>query len=612
MSKKIKIEFFIVVIGIAFLVYSCANKAQGPTGGPRDKTPPKVLKSFPKNGAINFAKKQIEIDFDEMISIEKPNENVIISPPQVKPPDVKAIGKKVTVTFLENLKDSTTYSINFGNGIVDLNEKNAIKNYLFSFSTGSQIDTLKIAGTVIDAENLDPLAGIIVGIYTETSDSVFTKKPFLRIAKTDQNGRFSIDNIKKGKYKVFALSDANHDYYYQPGEGLAMCDSLVAPTYRIEEMKDTVWKDSIHVDSVRTYMGTHFLPDNLALHFFKENKKRQYFIKAERKEPFVFNLFFNAPQTKLPEIKPLNFNWDGKYLLQKNAGMDSLTYWITDSTVWKTDTLRMQMKYLKTDSLYQLSTSTDTVNVFMRKARISSKIKAAKKLTVTKVKPLKFTNNTSSPFEVYNPIIFTFEAPLTIFDVSQIRLSQKIDTTYKQIPFKWRQLDSIHVTYAIDYKWIPEKTYKIEIDSAAFTSIYNKVSDEFKSEFKIRSLDEYSSVKILMATYNPKAVLQILDSKDVLIASKSANEKGTIFQYLKPGDYYIRLFIDGNGNGKWDTGDLAHRRQPEEVFYYPKKLTLMANWEFEEIWDYKLVPLLQQKPAELLKLTTTKKKDNNQ
>ena len=612
MNKKTQIKLFVVTLAVMLLVYACANKAQGPTGGPKDKTPPRVLRSFPVNGALDYNKKQVEIDFDEMVSIEKASENVIISPPQVKEPDVKSLGKKVTVNFGDKLLDNTTYSINFGNAIVDLNEKNPLKNYLFSFSTGNQIDTLKISGTVINSEDLNPMSGVIVGIYMETSDSVFFKKPFLRIGRTDDKGHFSIDNIKKGKYKIFALGDANRDYYYQQGEGLAMCDSLLTPTSRLEQMNDTIWKDSIHVDSVRTYMGTHFLPDNIALRYFKENKKRQYFVKSERKEPFVFSLFFNTSLSKLPDIKPLNFKWDDtKYILQKSLKADTLTYWIKDSTVWNTDTLRMQMTYLKTDSLFQLRSVTDTVNVFMRKGKISQKAKALKKSTKPKIEPLKFSNNISSSFDVFSPVVFDFEVPIANYDLSKITLSQKKDTTYKEIPFKWRSLDSIHMKFALDYKWVPEMSYRVEVDSAAFTSIYDRVTKEASNDFKIKSLDDYSSVKMLMANFNPKAVMQMLDSKDVLLDTKPVSEKGTLFEYLKPGDYYIRMFIDENGNGKWDTGDFTQKRQPEQVYYYPKKLSLKANWEFEETWDYTQVPLLQQKPAELLKLAAAKKKDNN-
>ncbi|MFT3753065.1 MAG: Ig-like domain-containing protein [Paludibacter sp.] len=604
MRYKVKIQTAFVVVAIMLLVHACANKAQGPTGGPKDETPPKVMKSVPLNNSLNFNKKQIYIDFDEMVSIEKATENVIISPPQVKPPDVKSLGRRVSVNFNEDLLDSTTYSINFGNAIVDLNEKNALKNYLFSFSTGNQIDTLKISGTVINAEDLNPMAGIIVGIYVETSDSVFLKKPFLRIGKTDEKGHFSIDNVKKGTYKVFALGDANHDYFFQSGEGLALYDSLVTPTFRREQMQDSIWKDSLHFDSVRTYIGTRFLPDDITLQFFKENKKRQYFVKYERKEPFSFSFFFNTVATELPVIKPLNFEWEGKHLLQRNATMDSLTYWLTDSTVWNVDTLEMTVTYLKSDSLMKLVSVTDTLNVSMRKARINPKAKA--KIT-PKVEALKLNSNISPAFEVYNPVILKFETPLAAADLSKIKLSQKVDTVLKTIAFKWRQVDSTKTTYAIENKWIPEAAYELKIDSAAFVSIYKKVSNVFSEQFKIRSLDEYSSVKLFLAHFDPKVMLQVLDSKDNLLATKPAAEKGAVFEYLKPGDYYVRMFIDENGNGKWDTGDLATRKHPEQVFYYPKKLTLMANWEFEETWNYETVSLLKQKPAELMKDTSKKK-----
>jgi hypothetical protein len=406
---------------------------------------------------------------------------------------------------------------------------------------------------------------------------------------------------------VFALGDDNRDYFYEPSEGLAMMDSLVTPAFRMEEKKDTVWKDSTHVDSVRTHMGPHFLPDNLVLQFFRETIKRQYLVKNERKEPYSFNLLFNAPEAELPTIKPLNFNWDGKYLLQKNNTKDSLTYWLTDSTVWKIDTLKMTVAYMKTDSLMKLVPTTDTLNLFQRKT--ISKIKTKKSGISTKVEHYKFTNNIASSFDVYNPVFIHFETPLATAELSKIKLYQKVDTVLKPIKFKWVQSDSTQMNYAIEYKWVPEKSYELKIDSTAFTSIYNRVSDKFTESFKIKSLEEYSKIKLLLATFNPKIVLQVLDTKDTPIMTKKAEEKGTIFENLKPGDYYIRMFIDENGNGKWDTGELASHKQPEQVYYYPKKLTLMANWEFEETWDYKQTPLLLQKPTAIKK--DAKKKEGN-
>lgn len=589
----------LITVCLGLIIYSCANKSQGPTGGPKDETPPKVIKTVPLNAALNFKKKSIQIYFDENISIDNPAENVLISPPQQKQPTVKGNGRIVSVDFEQDLIDSTTYTINFGNSIVDLNEKNAVENYRFSFSTGNEIDTLKISGVVINAEDLNPMSKVLVGIYREQSDSVFYQKPFLRIGKTDEYGRFVIDNVKAGVYKVFALDDTNKDYFFQPGEGVAFIDSLVTPTFRIEEMKDTVWEDSIHVDSIRTYMGTRFLPDNIVMKFFKENKKRQYFVKSERKTEQTFQLFFNTKQTDLPVLKPLNFDWEGKYMLQKNSTLDSLTYWITDSAVYKIDTLQFTMTYLKTDSIYQLVPQTDTITVFQRKARVNTKAK--KSDTQPKIEFYKFNHNANGAFEVYNPIYIKFDSPLAEVDLSKIKLSEKIDTIYKDLPVKWIQSDSTKMLYSIKYKFEPEKSYELKIDSAAFRNIYNLNSDKSSGQFKVKSLDEYSSIKMLLSKFDSLVVFQVLDTRDAVLATKPATPKGTQFEYLKPGDFYLRAFIDSNRNGIWDTGDLSKKLQPETVYYYNKKLSLRANWEFEETWELGSVPLLEQKPTELKK-----------
>lgn len=587
-----------IVLVVALLVHACANKAQGPTGGPKDETPPRVVRSTPLNGSVNFKKKQIEIIFDENISIEKPGELIVISPPQLKQPEIKGNSKTISVSFEDNLKDSTTYTINFGSSIVDLNEKNVLKDYRFAFATGSQIDTLQISGMLVNAEDLNPVSGILVGIHAIEPDSAIYKVPFIRIGRTDEKGHFSIDNMKPGKYKVFALGDVSKDNIFQPGESVAFIDSIVSPTVRIEEKRDTIWKDSITVDSVHTYMGPRFLPDTLLFKLFKETKKRQYFLKSERKQAQSFSLFFNAKADSLPIIKPLNFNWDNKVLVQKNATLDSLTYWLKDSAVYGIDTLKMQMTYLKTDSLFRYVPQIDTLEVFERKGKVNTK---AKKSVEKVIEYLKVNDNASSQFDVFAKLLLKFEAPLEFADVSKMKLKQKVDTLFKDLALKWNQEDSTQMLYSVSHKWEPEESYLFTVDSAAIQSIYGLVNKPVKSEFKVKSLEEYSAIRILAATFDSLVVFQVLDNADKVLATKPAHPKGTLFEYLKPGEFFLRAFIDRNKNGKWDTGELSSRTQPEEVLYYPKKLTLRANWEFEETWDLQAVPLLEQKPAELIK-----------
>ena len=199
------------------------------------------------------------------------------------------------------------------------------------------------------------------------------------------------------------------------------------------------------------------------------------------------------------------------------------------------------------------------------------------------------------------PIFLKFDSPLGEVDLSKIKLSEKVDTVLKELPFKWVQTDSSKMQYSIKYKFEPEKSYELKIDSAAFRNIYNLNSDKVSAKFNVKSLDDYSGIKMLLSKFDSLVVFQVLDTKDAVLATKPATPKGVLFEYLKPGDFYLRAFIDSNRNGIWDTGDISKKLQPETVYYYNKKLSLRANWEFEETWDLQEVPLLEQKPFELKK-----------
>ena len=327
------------------LLSSCANLGGGPQGGPRDTIPPIVEKESPINGTLNFDAKRIEIHFDEYIQLNDIQKNVLISPPQQKAPEIKAIGKTLSVVFAEELTDSTTYTIDFGSAICDYNEKTPLLEYVYSFSTGDVIDSLAISGRVYDAGNLDPIAGVLVGIHTNSADSALNTIPFVRITRTDDNGYFTIHNMRSGKYRLFALNDISRDYLYQPGEAIAFADSIVEPYIEKREQLDTIWRDTIgidpetkdtlftrQVDSIVNVMKTYYLPDSLVLWYFTENKQRHYFKGVYREEQHAFTLIFSAPQDSMPIIQPLSpsqrdslasdsawVNWMDYTLLQTNT-----------------------------------------------------------------------------------------------------------------------------------------------------------------------------------------------------------------------------------------------------------------------------------------------------
>ncbi len=593
-----KLIRFIAFLVLAQGLFSCANRAAGPTGGPKDTIPPIVIRSVPENGAINFRKKEILVYFNENVTLDKISEHLVVSPPQKQQPVVKANAKQLSLKFEDELQDSTTYSVLFGDAIVDLNEKNPLKNYVFSFATGNEIDTLQIAGRLIHAENLDPATGVLVGLHKNLHDTAIVKENFVRVAKTNDEGEFVITNVKAGEYKVYALSDTNRDFMHQPGESVAFYDSIVIPEVKTIEHADTIWLDSLNIDTIHIHRAYSYHPDNLLLKHFKETKKRQYLIKAERANEKYFQFVFNDKQDSLPEIKPLNFDVDAKFLLQTNLTQDSLVYWISDSIVYQQDTLSMEVSYFKSDSIYQLVQQTDTFNLAMRKPR-AAKTKPGKEELKT-VPLLNLKTNLSSSFDVYRTITLESEEPLATIETSMMHLYQKVDTLYELKAFDFQRLDSIHRRFEIKHQWIPEQEYKFEIDSAACVSIYDRNTDKQTTSFKIKSLDDYSTLKIVLESYDPLAVIQVLDTKETIIQTKAAMAKGTTFEHLNPGDYFVRLFIDTNQNGLWDTGDLEARRQPEEVIYFHKKLSLRSNWELEESWNHLDETKLNLKPEELI------------
>jgi len=584
---------------LLLLMVSCANRAAGPTGGPRDSIPPVVIRSVPVNGAVNYKKKEILVYFNENVTLDKISENFIISPPQKIQPIVRANARVLTVTLEDELIDSTTYSLFFGNAIVDLNEKNPLPNYQFAFSTGNEIDTLQVSGRLYDAATLDPVAGVFVGLHASLKDSALYTDKFVRVTKTDEEGRFTIKNIKAGTYSIYALGDINRDFTYQTGEAVAFYHSTIVPEVIINQRSDTLWKDSVTIDTVRFTQSVTYHPDTITLKLFKESKKRQYLVKSERRDPRSFSLIFNRYQDSIPKLTPLNFDASASLLLQSNPTLDSLIWWIPDSAIYSKDTLSLAVSYMMTDSVFNLIPRTDTLTLAYRRPPASR--------AVAVVPVLNLSSNLNASFDSFNNIILKFDQPVLSLDTSLIHLQQRKDTLLTPLAFTVKKLDSAGLQYSLHHKWKAGESYEIKADSAAFTSIYQLSNNTWKSSFKIRPLEEYSSLKVILNPFDSLALIQVIDAKEVVIRQQSASKKGNLFEFLNPGDYFVKLVVDANQNGSWDTGDLIQRIKPEQVYYYSKKLSLKANWELEETWDYTSAANPFLKPDELIK----DKKDKN-
>ena len=598
------------VVTLVVMLYSCASIGR-PDGGPYDETPPRFIGSTPAAGALNNQRTKVSLLFDEFIKLEKATEKVVVSPPQVQQPEIKASGKRIQVNLLDSLKANTTYTIDFSDAIVDNNEGNPLGNFTFTFSTGTQIDTMEVSGTVLDASNLEPIKGILVGLHSNLNDSAFTKLPFDRVARTDSRGRFSIRGVAPGKYRIYGLMDADQTFTFnQKSEVIAFNDSLVIPRMEERIRMDTAWVDSLTYDTIveRKYM--HYLPDDLILRAFKEFNYSQYLIKSERLVPQKFTFYFAGQADTLPTLKGLNFDERDAFVIEKNPRNDTIHYWLKDSLLFKQDTLAISLTYLYTDTLNQLVSRTDTLNLVSKqkykKEEPEKKKKKKKKDEEDEPELTKFLPvNVGAPssMDVYGSISLTFDEPIARFDSAAIHLKEKVDTLWKDIPFEFEQ-DSLNLKrFNLYYDWEPGNEYEFSVDSTAFHGIYGLFTDKIKQGFKVRKLEEYASITFLVTGADSTAFVELLDAQDKVVRQSRLTDGGYAdFYFLNPGKYCARLVNDRNGNGIWDTGNFEKGEQPEEVYYYNMILEPKANWDLDkQSWDIHAIPLDKQKLDELKK-----------
>ncbi len=617
--------FIFVSLLLALMVHSCANIAS-PMGGEYDVDPPVVRGSMPDFNALNVSPQRVEIEFDENIKIESPTEKVIITPPQQNMPIIRAAGRRAVVELKDELLPNTTYTIDFTDAIVDNNEGNPLENFMFSFSTGDQLDTLSIAGKVLNAEDLEPVTGMYVGIHSNFDDTVFTNVPFERISRTDSRGNFIVRGMALGKYRVFALGDLNRDYKYDnPMEAIAFLDSIVMPSTMPAVRQDTVFVDSVTVDTILDVKYTRFLPDDLVLNSFLSGFQRLYLLKNERPVENKLNIFFSAP-TDAPGFSLIEpyVEGDDWYIAERNLNNDTLMLWITDSIVYQHDSIRMQISYIETDTLNKNVITNDTLTFNFTRTDQDKKAEDSKRdkrndddeedeNELPEIRYLNIQSNVQSTFELFNPVRIEIEQPVIKFDSSFVKLEIEVDSLYETIPFRF-ETDSINPRkFVLRPSWEPGAKYKISIDSAAVTSVYGLWNNTYEQVFTVKDLDQYGNLQISISglAEGKKAFVELLNNSDKPFRKNDVKGNVVTFQDLPPGEVYARLIIDDNGDGLWTTGNYEELRQPDKVYYYPGKFVIRAYSDHIEEWDLNAVPEIKQKPLEITINKPQEKKRRN-
>ena len=610
------------------MIVSCARMGQ-PDGGWYDDTPPRVVHTDPADKGTGVKSKKVTITFDEFIKLEDATSKVVISPPQIEPADIKASGKKIVVELKDSLMDNTTYTIDFSDAISDNNEGNPMGNYTYSFSTGERIDTFEVSGNVLDATNLEPIKGILVGLYDDLSDTVFARKPFIRVSRTDSRGRFVIRGIAPGTYRVYALQDADGNYIYsQKSEMLAFSHETFNPYAKPDIRQDTVWRDTLRIDSIIRTPYTHFYPDDIVLRAFTALQTDRYLVKSERAEPNKLNFYFSYGNDSLPQLRGLNFNSDSAFVVDSNLKNDTITYWIKDTTLINTDSLTLEARYLITDSTGTLVMQTDTLEMIPKmsyerrmkqeemenekwlKEQEKKKKKGEAYDSIMPLKPLEPQISGGGTITPEQNIFFTMPTPLQKCDTSAIHLYSKIDTLWYKSRFEWLPVPGNIKKFELRAEWRPDIEYSLEVDSAAFVDIYGLVSKSIKQGIKVSSNDEFGSLIVNVSGQRDSAtvIVQLLGSNDNVQKEAKVVDGAAEFFYLKAGKYYLKAFVDNNDNGLWDTGDYYADLQPEDVYYYPKEVECKEKWDITIGWDLNATPVARQKPQAITKQKSEQEK----
>ena len=528
-----KSRLLYIPIAILFLLsfVECAKKG-APSGGKRDSIPPVIVRSVPENYTTNFSGNEINIYFDEYIKLKDLQKNLIISPPLKYPPNITPLStsKSIQIQIEDTLQDNTTYSINFGQSIVDNNEENPFEYYKYVFSTGDYIDSLKVNGRVQDALLPTPEIPTTVMLY-EINEAfndtlVYSEKPKYITTTKDSTGVFEITNVKEGKYLLMALKENNSDYTFQP---------------KNDKIGFTQKPITLPTDSIYTLRLFKEIPD--------------YLIDRPKhltKNHIIFGYEGITDSLQLELLSQVSSNFE--YRTYRDIEKDTVHYWFKPE--------------VENDSLLFLATNRnarDTVNVRMKDLyRDSLTVSSLNAGTVLPKDTLKLLAN----------------VPIDSINTKRIAILDKDSTSISSEAF-------IDKKYNIAQLFFPKtenQAYQVRLLPGAITDFFGETNDTLNYSLRTRTVSDYGTLNVTLENLNQfPVIIQLVDSKFKVISEDYITQlQPVLFENISPGKYYIRLIFDENENGVWDTGNFLTREQPEEVVYYPTQLEVRANWSLNE------------------------------
>lgn len=537
-------------IAIFLFISSCANEAP-PTGGKKDIKPPKVRYSNPKNKTLNYTGNTVKIRFEEFIVQTIDPSEVIVSPPLNKNPKYLVNGKNLIVKFPERLKDSTTYTINFGDAIKDINENNILKNFTFVFSTGSVLDSASISGHIINIKEPLKTEDIIVAIYPADSTSgILRSRPYY-FAKTDKTGSYKIQNIHSGAYRMYALKDENLNYIYdQANELVGFRDSLLILQDSSQLMADGV--------------------------LFESKTAKPKFADAVATGPGSIMISYNAP------IKTLKLDAEHQRpddLVEVKTSKDTLIYWFSDVYALKVnliltaddsicDTTRVELKYLSRD------TASDK-KLYALKFEIQD-VKRDSTQQKTNSRPLQ------SPFK---PIILNLSRPVVRIDTNK-RAYVLNDSTKKADTISYQLGGNVKRELQLQFTPAAGTPYSLVIPDSSLQDQWGWWNKQLVYSWQTDSKDNYGNILLTLKFDHPEKyyIFKVLDDQQRTVATfyyVGNQERRVTLKNIAAGNYHLQAIEDANKNGEWDSGDIIKMIQPEKIINFKEVYTLKGNWDLD-------------------------------
>ncbi len=578
MSQSTFKHHILSVILVCSLIAGCA-KVSSPAGGPKDRIPPVVVGSNPDRDATFYNNWKFEVTFNEYVTLDNIYENLIVSPPMKKRPLVSLRGKSVVVEYEDELKDNTTYTFNFQDAIRDLNEGNVFNNFRFVFSTGPVIDSLSVTGNLFNAYVLDIPENALVMLYSNLEDSAFMKNIPDYLSRVDKTGYFRIDNVRKGTYNLYGLKETdNSKNFNMKEEEIAFLDEPITITPE-KNYLPVVEDTATVVQTGKKAPEKPALTGEYKLILFRHDKKLHYLTSSTRNLSYLMTYTLALPPGEhsfdltIPEAD------ENSYFTEKSIGKDTLKVWLTDSTLYSQQQITTIIGYPYTDTTNTIIHRTDTINMRYIPPRSARTDRA-------RPTPFIVQTNLSASLRPGQKIFFQSTTPLRAPDTSLIRFYEQTKDTIIQIPYSFIPDSTNFCRTSLNIQLEPGKNYLYIADSGSFGNIYGEHSDSTGTKFSLRKESSFGSLVLDIKGYEGKKIIELLDKNEKVIRKATMDSNGKAeFLLLDKGTYRLRVIYDINGDGKWTTGDLAGKRQPEPVSFYPQELEIKEDWVLNQDWD---------------------------